>query len=116
MKIFKNLIFIGLLLTSTAKASRCPFTCYIFDIGPDGGRMLGDSSQFRQREGEELISCRHTVMKDGAPHLLIVQELLEGEFSLQIKKGSELVLSSHFKGNYGSLSYHQESIRFSCVK
>ncbi len=94
----------------------CPFTCYIFELGPGGGKMLGDSSEFQGMQNNELFTCRHTIMKGGSPVVLSVHELVEGEFSLQLRRGSELVLSSHFKGNYGSLSYHQEDLRFSCVK
>ncbi len=116
MSLVKKLILLFLLVFFATKSTyaSCSFDCYIFMLSETQGRILATSDEFVSHG--ESSGCR--LVKNYRSNLFVfeVYEPVRGEFSLNLKKGSDILMTSQFSGNFGSLTYHAEQLRFSCTK
>ncbi len=116
MSLVKKLILLFLLVFFATKTTyaACHFDCYIFMMSEAEGRILATSDEFISHG--EHSGCRLVKNYRSSLYIFEVYEPVKGEFSLILKRGSDLLMSSQFSGNYGSLTYYAEQLRFSCTK
>ena len=117
MNLIKNIILISILIflsTRTTYAS-CHFDCFLFYSDDSSSHLVASSEEF-QKSSHQDSGCRLVKSIKSKIHLFEIYEPVQGEFSMNIKKGRNTLVSSHFNGHFGALTLFDENLRFSCTR
>lgn len=109
----------ALVLSFSSKASSCSIQCHIMSLGDDSGKIIVGPKDFKPIGGytsEVREFCSATVSVGGKILVFSANDVFGNEVILSIRRGSKLLVSSNYAGNYGSLSYFEDNIKISCSK
>lgn len=113
---FLVLLFICL---NTMGSNQCAHNCYVFGLGENSAPIIAGPKSFQHLAGdaEKLREvCQAKLSLNGEILIFSINDLQGLELIISIRRGSKLLVSSNFYGEYGSVSLYSKGVKLSCSK
>lgn len=105
------------IFTSSVQAKSCAHKCYVFGIDDQNKPILATPKSFQALGGHtenQNEMCVARISRGGDILVFSVNDIFGKELVLSIRRGSQLLASGSFAGDYGGLSFYQKKVRVSC--